>query len=93
MEISAETNILINLWTLAGLILFLIVQAVKLATYKASIDNRMNIVEKDNKKQEECINDLTTRINKSDVAFAEIKVKLVNIEALLVDMKTQIKNK
>ena len=93
MVIGDETNVIINLWTLIGLVIFLIIQAIKLTAYKASIENRINVVEKDNQKQEECIIDLTNRFNKSDVAFAEIKVKLINIEALLMDMKQQIKNK
>jgi hypothetical protein len=75
------------------MLVFTIVQATKLATYKATIDNRIKIVEDDNKRQEECIKNLTKKVNDGDVTFMEIRTKLANIEALLMEMKQQIKNK
>jgi hypothetical protein len=57
------------------------------------VDNKIALLEKDNDRQEECIRDLTLKVNAGDVAFMEIRTKLANIEALLMEMKNQIKNK
>jgi hypothetical protein len=46
-----------------------------------------------NKDQQKQIDKLTDKVNNADIAFMEIRTKLANIEALLMDMKTQIKNK
>jgi hypothetical protein len=87
------TQVVISLWTLIWVIIFAIVQTVKLTTHKNNIDHRVSNIEIDTKKQQICIEDLIDRINKSDIQFAKIEVKLTNIEALLLEMKKQIQNK
>lgn len=94
MPVIAEwTQFIMSIWTLIGVIFFVIYQTVKFTTYKNTMDNRMSIVEKDNERQQHCIDTLTDKVNWNDVVVMEIKTKLVNIEALLMDMKQQIKNK
>lgn len=93
MNLGPETTIRMNLWTIVAVIIFSITQAVKLTTHKNNVDNKILTLEKDNERQEACIKDLTKKINDGDVAFMEIRTKLANIEALLMEMKTQIKNK
>ena len=93
MNIGSETPIRMNLWTIIAVITFAIVQTVRLTTHKNKIDFRIKNLETENIRQEECIKDLTKKVNDADVAFMEIRTKLANIEALLVEMKQQIKNK
>lgn len=93
MNLGSETPIRINLWTLIAVIGFAIVQAVKLTTHKNRIDFRIKTLETENQRQEDCIKDLTRKINDADVTFMEIRTKLANIESLLVELKTQTKSK
>lgn len=91
--IAEQTQFIMSLWTLLWVIFFVIYQTVKLTTYKNTIDNRMINLEKENERQQICINTLTEKTNWNDVVVMEIKTKLINIETLLMDMKQQIKNK
>lgn len=93
MNLGSETPIRMNLWTLIAVIGFAIVQVSKFTTYKNTIDNKVTSLEKENAHQEECIKGLTEKVNSADVTFMEIRTKLANIETLLMEMKTQIKNK
>lgn len=93
MNINADTTILINLWTLIAVIGFAIVQAIKLTTHKNRTDFRIKNLETENQHQEDCIKDLTRKVNDADVTFMEIRTKLANIESLLVELKTQTKSK
>lgn len=82
-----------SLGTLIGVVIFAIVQAIKLTTHKNKTDFRIKNLEIENIRQEECIKDLIKKVNDADVTFMEIRTKLANIEALLMEMKQQIKNK
>jgi hypothetical protein len=93
MTLGPDTTILLNLWTLIAVIIFAIAQAVKFTTYRNKIDFRIKNLETENEHQELCIRDVIKKVNDADVTFMEIKTKLANIETLLMDMKTQIKNK
>lgn len=93
MNLGSETPIRMNLWTLIAVIGFAIIQVSKFTTYKNTIDNKVASLEKENTHQEECIKGLTEKVNGADVTFMEIRTKLANIETLLMEMKTQIKNK
>ena len=50
---------------------------------------RLTAAEEKNKEQECQLDALNTKINNADIAFMEIRTKLANIEAMLVDMKQQ----
>lgn len=91
MTLGPDTTILLNLWTLIAVIIFAIAQAVKFTTYRNKIDFRIKNLEVENQRQEDCIKDLTKKINESDVTFMEIKTKLANIESLLIDIKKSSK--
>lgn len=90
---TQTTEIRTNLWTLIAVIGFAIIQTTKLTTHKNRADYRLKSLELDNQRQEECIKEITRKINDADVTFMEIRTKLANIETLLMEMKTQIKNK
>jgi uncharacterized coiled-coil protein SlyX len=93
MNIGSETPILLNLWTLITVIIFAVIQTVKLTTHKNRTDFRIKTLETENQRQEDCIKDLTRKINDADVTFMEIRTKLANIESLLVELKTQTNSK
>lgn len=91
MTLGPDTTILLNLWTLIAVIIFAIAQAVKFTTYRNKIDFRIKNLEIENQRQEDCIKDITKKVNESDVTFMEIKTKLANIESLLMDIKKSSK--
>ena len=91
MNLGPDTSVRMNLWTIIAVVIFSITQAVKLTTHKNTVDNRIKNLEKENEHQEVCIKELTIKVNEADVAFAEIKTKLANIEALLMEIKKDSK--
>ena len=89
MNLGSETPILLNLWTLMVVIIFAITQTIKLTTYKNKTEYRLKNLEVENQHQEDCIKNLTNKVNDADVTFMEIKTKLANIESLLMELKSQ----
>ena len=79
-------------------ILFIITMSVQLATWKTNVENSENIINERinyiNTKYLEMTNQITILEDKAiarDIQLTEIKVKLTNIETLLVELKLDIK--
>ena len=79
-------------------ILFIITMSVQLATWKTNVENSENIINERinyiNTKYLEMTNQITILEDKAiarDIQLTEIKVKLTNIETLLVELKSDIK--
>jgi len=93
MERTANYPIYTTIGTIIALLFFAITFAVKFTSLKEKLEYRITNMEEKNIEQENALVKLNDKINQSDVAFAEIKIRLTNIETLLLELKQQIKNK
>ena len=93
MEFSTTTQIYMSLWTVIAVILAIITFAIKITTLKNNMEYRLKNSEDKNTEQEKELARFNDKVNQFDVAFAEIKIRLTNIETLLLELKQQIKNK
>lgn len=97
MMLGGDTSIIISLWTAVAVVLFAIWTAVKFSTMKESLCYRVSTLEVTTKTKtreyDTLISNLIEKNQHQEIALVEIKTKLANIESLLIDMKTQIKEK
>ena len=89
MIIWPETQLTLSLASILWVIIFFVVNAVKLATYKAGVDNRIVNLETKCEKVEKCVKTLEDNHNDNALVIMEIKTKLANIESLLVELKNK----
>ena len=85
-----------------AIILFIIAQTASIATWKSDVEHNHEILEKafiehdswgngEHEEFQDEIDELENRLDDTDVAMPEIKTKLSNIEALLVEIKLDLK--
>lgn len=94
-----DMNITIQIWTLVGVVIFVIMNTRKIANMKNKVDIQMTRIrdkvkhlERNKARIWDTLQSHDKRLDKWDISLAEIKTKLVGIETLLIEIKKDIKH-
>ena len=92
IESIEKKTININVVALIMLMLFVIGQAITFTSWATALENNLEDISIDREQIIFDINDLEEKQALMDITNAKIEVKLNNIETILLEIKTDIKN-
>lgn len=90
MMISENTNIVISLWTIGGLIISIIVFTVKITSMKNKIDNDINTLKEKALVEEKERVILIAKTNSYDITLAKLQITMENMEKILVKISSKL---